>query len=171
MNDKSATDSLYLKAAYVAHPLNAASHGERMRNIELAEMWARFLASLEVVPLMPWGALARGWSEKLGRELGLRIDFETINRCDALVLCGPSGCTQTSSGMRAERDHALDKGKQVIDLTGYDRDVATARVVLLSLGLTLGCELERCWNCDRRMIACDICGSSGIIRKPLEQAS
>lgn len=101
---------------YIAHPLGSGD--DRQRNRENASRWCCGLASMfDICPMAQWIVLSGLWSEQY-RDLGLRIDFAQIERCDELWLVGG----RISPGMGLEMEHAKKCGVTVRDLTevGYE---------------------------------------------------
>ena len=99
-----------MKHVYIAHPLGGNDRRERNRRI--AQRWVVWAAESGVVPYATWTILAMAWDESR-REQGLQIDFAQISRCDELWLVGG----RVSPGMSLERDHALNIGVKVVDMT------------------------------------------------------
>ncbi len=99
---------------YMAHPLNAATPDGVELNRSRAVEWGAWLAdTFDVAVAADWIWLSLAWDETPeNRARGLEIDKATIERCNAIVLCGG----RLSSGMRIELEHAVQCGKKVIDL-------------------------------------------------------
>ena len=74
---------------YMMHPLGGAA--DRERNRKLACLWQAEIqrAHPEWVVLAPWIGLSGAWGEDL-RELGMEVDFATIDLCVAGVIAGPT---------------------------------------------------------------------------------
>ena len=108
-----------MRVVYIAHPLNAATDEERERNRANAAKWCAWAAMTEgVAPVADWIVLSGVLTEAQGRERGLIIDCELINRCDEIWLTGG----RISPGMQVELDHAKAMLLEVRDLThmGYE---------------------------------------------------
>lgn len=99
---------------YLAHPLSSPTAEGFDLNRGRAVQWGAWLAeTFDVAIAADWIWLSLAWEETdENRARGLDIDKATIERCDAIVLCGG----RLSNGMRVELEHAVQCGKKVIDL-------------------------------------------------------
>jgi hypothetical protein len=99
------------KIAFIAHP-----YGGVGQNLARAALWLVYCADhLDVVPVTGWIVWCDHWDESR-RELGIELNKRTIERCDAVILCG----SHVSEGMKTERDFAISIGVEVINLTGRE---------------------------------------------------
>ena len=111
------TPPIPTKAVYIAHPLGPDTP-QRDLNRRRAAKWVAW-AGLTVCPMASWITLSGEWPETDEyRARGLAIDFAQILRCDEVWLCGP----HVSGGMGLERDFAIERGINVVDLTGLSFD-------------------------------------------------
>lgn len=76
------------KLVYMMHPLGDGANRERNR--KLACLWQAVVqeAHPEWLVLAPWIGLSGAWSEAL-RELGMQVDFATIDACAGGIVTGP----------------------------------------------------------------------------------
>lgn len=145
---------------YIAHRLGKDAV-RRAENIEDAERWVRFFGVIGCAPIASWTALARGWSEEMGRVEGLDVDKRLVEVCSAIFLCGP----ELSPGMVTERDHGLATVEILsVDIVGLPRCPSLALFCRAALSLPRLNYVE-CWSCKGTLQDCGPCGSSGIIPK------
>ena len=100
---------------YVAHPYNAETHEERVKNIENAMKWSTQLALTGlVIPIAPWIEITSviGNTEK---DFCLELDVDTVAQCDILILTGG----RISPGMKIEQDASTEHGIWCIDATHF----------------------------------------------------
>ena len=101
---------------YMAHPVA----GDVVNNIAKAKTWLRALQ--DAFPnkcfIAPWITDVEIYDDAnpAMRAAGLERCRFTLDRCDAIVMCG----SVHSSGMMMERDHMLDQGKRAILITAID---------------------------------------------------
>ena len=104
------------KVVYLAHPLGSGE--DREQNRANAARWVAWVTlAYNVAVVADWIVLSGQLSEE-HRELGLECDKALIERCDEVWLVGG----RISPGMAIESEHALTRGKRIVDLThmGYE---------------------------------------------------
>lgn len=86
-------------------------------NLDKAEHWCAVLSRhFDAVFIAPWTAFCRHMPNTgSSLELGIRMDFAIIDRCDAAIAVGGTW----SPGMRREREHCRETLASVIDMTRF----------------------------------------------------
>lgn len=98
------------KLVYIAHPYSDNPD----ENLRLALAWVRFAAKQpSIVPIAPWIEYVQTLDNENVREkeLGMRLNFAVLERCDEIWLCGP----YMSEGMRREEAVAVSVQCHVVD--------------------------------------------------------
>jgi hypothetical protein len=101
---------------YIAHRYGGATE---MR--ERAARWFAYACEVGYAPVAPWIVLTLVWDESR-REDGLKINFEHIEQCHELWICGEG---EISPGMQFEITHAKMHGVRVEDLRTADGEPPT----------------------------------------------
>jgi hypothetical protein len=108
-----------MRICYIAHVLAAETRAEMDENRARAARWCAWAARRGVAPVATWIVLSGELSEtQENRELGLKLDCATVERCDEIWLVGG----RVSSGMRRESEHAAAYGVIVRDLTNLGEE-------------------------------------------------
>ena len=94
--------------AYICSPFS----GDIESNTKRAREYCRRAVDLGYIPLAPHLLLPQFLSEEAERAIAIEMDYELLDRCDLLLVCGD----RISSGMESEIRYATENGMEIMHL-------------------------------------------------------